>query len=195
MGFFSSCREWGWLCSCSAWASLAVEHRLLRYAASVLAAWGLSSCGSVVPQHVESSQIRDRTCVSCIGGQILYHWAIWEAPGVAFLIFFLNCSLKVYTTDIYIYFVVVVVVVDVVVVFGCSGSLLQHAGFLWVNNACRVIVAHGLMGLWTLPGRGLKPMSPALTAGFLSTIPPGKSETQLIFYIDLVFCYFVEFIY
>ena len=27
-----------------------------------------------------SSWLRDRTCVSCIGKQILYHWATWEAP-------------------------------------------------------------------------------------------------------------------
>ena len=27
-----------------------------------------------------SSQPRDGTCVSCIGGQILYHWATQEAP-------------------------------------------------------------------------------------------------------------------
>ena len=27
-----------------------------------------------------SSQPRDRTCVSCIGRQILSHWATWEAP-------------------------------------------------------------------------------------------------------------------
>ena len=28
----------------------------------------------------ESSQLRDQTCVSCIGSQILHHWATWEAP-------------------------------------------------------------------------------------------------------------------
>ena len=26
-----------------------------------------------------SSWFRDQTCVSCLGRQILYHWAIWEA--------------------------------------------------------------------------------------------------------------------
>ena len=25
-----------------------------------------------------SSQPRDQTCISCVGGQILYHWATWE---------------------------------------------------------------------------------------------------------------------
>ena len=29
--------------------------------------------GSVAPWHVGSSQIRDRTCVSCIGRRILYY--------------------------------------------------------------------------------------------------------------------------
>ena len=27
-----------------------------------------------------SSQLRDQTCLSCFGRQILYHSAIWEAP-------------------------------------------------------------------------------------------------------------------
>ena len=30
--------------------------------------------------------------------------------------------------------------------------------------------------MWNLPGPGIKPMSPALPAGFLSTVPPGKSQ-------------------
>ena len=30
----------------------------------------------------ESSQSRDRTWVSCIGRQILYHWATWEVAGM-----------------------------------------------------------------------------------------------------------------
>ena len=32
------------------------------------------------PSHVEYSQIRDGTCVSCIGRRILYHQATREAP-------------------------------------------------------------------------------------------------------------------
>ena len=31
------------------------------------------------PRRVGSSQTRDRTCVSCIGRQILYHWATRES--------------------------------------------------------------------------------------------------------------------
>ena len=29
--------------------------------------------------------------------------------------------------------------------------------------------------MWDLPGPGLKPVSPALAGGFLTTAPPGKS--------------------
>ena len=32
-----------------------------------------------------------------------------------------------------------------------------------------------LHGMWDLPGPGLKPVSPALAGGFLTTAPPGKS--------------------
>ena len=31
-----------------------------------------------------------------------------------------------------------------------------------------------LWGVWDLPGSGLKPVSPALAGGFLTTVPPGK---------------------
>ena len=31
-----------------------------------------------------------------------------------------------------------------------------------------------LHGMWDLPGLGLKPVSPALAGGFLTTAPPGK---------------------
>ena len=64
-------------------ASSVAEHGLYDVWASLVAASGLTSCSSqtlahrhmclVAPQHVGSSQIRDRTHVSCIGRQILYH--------------------------------------------------------------------------------------------------------------------------
>ena len=38
-----------------------------------------------------------------------------------------------------------------------------------------------LRGMWNLPRPGLKPVSPALAGGFLTTAPPGKSEALLIF--------------
>ena len=34
--------------------------------------------------------------------------------------------------------------------------------------------------MWDLPGPGLKPVSPALAGGFLTTAPPGKSLQFLI---------------
>ena len=35
-----------------------------------------------------------------------------------------------------------------------------------------------LHGMWDLPGPGLKPMSPALAGGFLTTAPPGKPHLR-----------------
>ena len=40
--------------------------------------------------------------------------------------------------------------------------------------------------MWDLPGPGLKPGSPALAGGFLTTAPPGKSHLK--FLIDTVKC-------
>ena len=75
-------------------ASLIAGHGLWSSWASVVAARGLSGCGPwepeyrlsncglVVPWHMGSSQIRDRTLVSCIGRRILYHWVTREAPSL-----------------------------------------------------------------------------------------------------------------
>ena len=59
--------------------------------------------------------------------------------------------------------------------------LLQSMGS---RAQASVVVAHGLSscgaraqllrGIWDLPGPGLKPVSPALAGGFLTTAPPGK---------------------
>ena len=49
-----------------------------------------------------------------------------------------------------------------------------------------VVVALGLSCMWNLPGPGIKPMSPALAAGFLTTGPPGKSILSSIFVLS---CY------
>ena len=56
-------------------ASLVAEHRLQTRR--------LSSCGSraqLLRGMWESSQTRARTCVPCIGRQILNHWTTREAP-------------------------------------------------------------------------------------------------------------------
>ena len=60
--------------SCSAWAQ---ELRFLNSRAQAKQLWCTGLFG---PWFVDSSQIRDQTCVSCIGMRILYHWASREAP-------------------------------------------------------------------------------------------------------------------
>ena len=40
--------------------------------------------GLAAPQHMGSSQLRDWTCVSCLGRRILIHWAAKEAQIVGF---------------------------------------------------------------------------------------------------------------
>ena len=94
---FSDCSEWGILSSCGVWASRCSGFSC---EAQALECMGFSSCGSralahrlssggaqtglVVPRHVWSSRIRDWTWVSCIGRQILYHWATREASSSGF---------------------------------------------------------------------------------------------------------------
>ena len=59
----------------------------------------------------------------------------------------------------------------------CSGFSCCRA---WTLDAqASVVVAHGLKllcGTWDLPGPGIEPLSPALAGGFLTTVPPGKSQ-------------------
>ena len=94
---FSDCSEWGILSSCGVWASRCSGFSCEARAVECM---GFSSCGSralahrlssggaqtglVVPRHVWSSRIRDWTWVSCIGRQILYHWATREASSSGF---------------------------------------------------------------------------------------------------------------
>ena len=75
--FFSSCGERGLLstwggraCHCGRFSCCGIPSR-----AQYRLEHTLSSCdlGLVAPLHVGFSQIRNRTCVSCIGRQILYH--------------------------------------------------------------------------------------------------------------------------
>ena len=84
---FPSCREQGYtlvavhglLIVVSSQAPRVCEFQLLQPVGSVVV-----FRSSVALQHVESSQIRDQTWVSCIGRQILDHWATWEAQGRLF---------------------------------------------------------------------------------------------------------------
>ena len=66
-------------------ASAVMAHELSS-CSSWFPEYRLSSCGVVVvvglvaPQPVGSSCARDRTCLSCIGRQILYHWVTRGTP-------------------------------------------------------------------------------------------------------------------
>ena len=88
------CCEWGLLFVVvhgllTAVASLIVEyglqaHRLqqLQHTGSRAQAQYLWRTGLVAPQHVGSSQTRDRTHVPCIGRRILNHCATREVPTI-----------------------------------------------------------------------------------------------------------------
>ena len=67
--------------------AVVIEAYVLSSCGSLASENRLNSCGTrvpVTPQHVGSSWFRDRTCVSCIGRQILYHWATREALNILF---------------------------------------------------------------------------------------------------------------
>ena len=80
------------LCSFSMWCLSSCGAWALGTWASVVTTHRLSSCGSqvwcmvlIALWHVGSSQLRDRTCIFCIGKQVHCHWAPTEA-----LIFLFN---------------------------------------------------------------------------------------------------------
>ena len=56
----------------------------------------------------------------------------------------------------------------------CRAQALEHR--LSSCGAC----AYWLRGMWDLPGPGIESVSPALTGGFLTTAPPGKSRLQCL---------------
>ena len=104
---FSSCSEQDQPFNCHMQASYC--HGLSCCRAQALGHAGFSSCsmqtqqllpsgsraqvqqlwhrGLVTLWNVGSSQIRDRTCVSCLGRQVLYHWATREALNLYNFIF------------------------------------------------------------------------------------------------------------
>ena len=89
---------WLWCMGFSLLGFSCCRARALGTWALVVATYALSSCGSqtraqahylwhrdfVASQHVGSSWTRDQTSISCIGRQILYHWATREAPAASF---------------------------------------------------------------------------------------------------------------
>ena len=63
----------------------------------------------------------------------------------------------------------------------CGSRALEHS-----LTSCDT-QAWLLRGMWDLPGSGLKPVSPPLAGGFLTTVSPGKSRTfKYIFSSQLV---------
>ena len=86
-GSLCSCRSSGLLSGCVAltsrgggfsWGAPALQSPWIPD--SRARAWWFWSMGPAVPWHVGSSPTRGGTCASCIGRQILYHWATGEAP-------------------------------------------------------------------------------------------------------------------
>ena len=51
----------------------------------------------------------------------------------------------------------------------------RHTGFSSCSTQAQL-----LRGMWDLPRPGLEPMSPALAGGFLTTVPPGKPNVNLL---------------
>ena len=81
-----------------------VARRLQRVQASVVASYGLSSCGTQAPDYVGpvavecgmwnlSSLTRDRICIPCIARQILNHWNTREVSRAGDLYFNLSLCL------------------------------------------------------------------------------------------------------
>ena len=99
-------------------------------------------------------------------------------------------------------------------IFGCAGSPLLRAGFLWLQqtgatlhcnvraspysgvSSCRAwALQHGLKGrgapaqlpcgMWHLPRPGIQPVSPALAGGFLNHWPTREIPEESEFYLSV----------
>ena len=78
----------GYVCACSVAQSFPALCESMNYSPSGSSVHGIFQArileGVSISSSRESSQPRDRTCisyVSCIGRQILYHFTTWEASG------------------------------------------------------------------------------------------------------------------
>ena len=78
--FLSGWGEWGVLSGCSVQASLCSGSS--SFGTQAVGDWASAVVVHRLsfPRHMGSSQTRDQTCISCIGRQIIYHWATREAP-------------------------------------------------------------------------------------------------------------------
>ena len=74
----------------------------------------------------------------------------------------------------------------------CTGA--GTCGLQWFGHSFSAVVVHGLIncptGMWNFPRSGIKPISPALAGGFLTTGPPGTSSGSLTyhFFTCTLFC-------
>ena len=59
----------------------------------------------------------------------------------------------------------------------CGGYFTIYIYIYTINHVVHLKL---IQYMWDLPGPGLKPMSPALAGGFLTTAPPGKSCTFVL---------------
>ena len=69
-----------------------------------------------------------------------------------------------------------IVVAPLVTVPGLQAHGLSNCGLLPLKHRLSSCAIQDwvLLGMWGLPGPGIKPVTPALTGGFFSTEPPGK---------------------
>ena len=71
-----------WSSCCGAWALGQGGFRSCGGTGALGHRLGSCRTGLAALRHVQSSRARDRTCVSCTGRRILYHWATKEALNV-----------------------------------------------------------------------------------------------------------------
>ena len=64
---------------------------------------------------------------------------------------------------------------SVVVARGLSSCDSQALERRLSSCGARALLLHSM---WDLPGPGIEPVSPALGGGFLTTVPPGKSQAS-----------------
>ena len=69
-----------------------------------------------------------------------------------------------------------IVVAPLITVPGLQAHGLSNCGRLPLKHRLSSCAVQDwvLLGMWGLPGPGIKPVTPALTGGFFSTEPPGK---------------------
>ena len=156
--------------------------------------------GLVAPLHVESSQTRDRTLVSCIGRQIDYNWAAGKS-GLGYLmcrkLIFLFC-LSFYLSSININ--ILFLLSSFHIVTSLRTRVAEGLGVIdtqrfWRNTGLythllinslivviwRVSVCQELCDRSAIPTQGSNPGLLHILcwqAGTLSPVPPGKPTTD-----------------